>query len=77
MGKRKGKKKKILRRAIKIKSIIIDLVADEGDIERFLNGTNVAGTRIRKASMEIQKLNKDMRDEVTKIRNKRKKKKNK
>lgn len=52
--------------------MIATIQESQENIQKFLNGNNSAGTRIRKASMEIQKINKEFRDEVTRIRNKRK-----
>lgn len=73
MGKKnKVKKKKMEKLAIKIQGLIEDT---QEEIKKFLNKNNAAGTRVRKNSMEIQRINKEMRNEVTRIRNVRAEKK--
>jgi hypothetical protein len=74
-----GKERDEIKKKKKIEKIAERMIAtieeSKENIAKFLNGNNSAGTRIRKASMEIQKANKEFRDEVTRIRNKRKEEK--
>ena len=44
----------------------------ESDTQKFFNGNNAAGTRVRKALQEIKKTCNDMRTEVQEIREKNK-----
>ncbi|MCK9273024.1 hypothetical protein M0P65_05765, partial [Candidatus Gracilibacteria bacterium] len=66
-----GKERDEIKKKKKIEKIAERMIAtieeSKENIEKFLNGNNSAGTRIRKASMEIQKANKEFRDEVTRI----------
>ena len=49
-----------------------DLVASvESDIEKFyVNGNKAAGTRVRKAMLELRNLASDIRKEIQEIKNK-------
>ena len=46
------------------------LTEAHADIEKFANGNNAAGTRIRKAMQEIKSLAQSVRTEVQNIKNK-------
>ena len=49
------------------------LVANmEADVQKFYNGNNAAGTRVRKHLQEVKKACQEMRDEVQEIRGSRK-----
>ena len=49
------------------------LVANmEADVQKFYNGNNAAGTRVRKHLQDIKKACQEMRDEVQEIRTSRK-----
>lgn len=49
------------------------LVANmEADVQKFYNGNNAAGTRVRKHLQEVKKACQGMRDEVQEIRGSRK-----
>ena len=44
----------------------------ETDVQKFYNGNNAAGTRVRKHLQDIKKACQDMRNEVQEIRTSRK-----
>ena len=49
------------------------LVANmETDVQKFYNGNNAAGTRVRKHLQDVKKACQDMRNEVQEIRTSRK-----
>jgi hypothetical protein len=49
------------------------LVANmEADVQKFYNGNNAAGTRVRKHLQDVKKACQDMRNEVQEIRTSRK-----
>ncbi|HET7819489.1 MAG TPA: histone H1 [Bacteroidia bacterium] len=49
------------------------LVANmEADVQKFYNGNNAAGTRVRKHLQDVKKACQDMRNEVQEIRESRK-----
>jgi len=49
------------------------LVANmDTDVQKFYNGNNAAGTRVRKHLQDVKKACQDMRDEVQEIRASRK-----
>jgi hypothetical protein len=44
----------------------------EADVQKFYNGNNAAGTRVRKHLQDVKKACQDMRNEVQEIRTTRK-----
>ena len=44
----------------------------EADVQKFYNGNNAAGTRVRKHLQDVKKACQDMRNEVQEIRTSRK-----
>ena len=44
----------------------------ETDVQKFYNGNNAAGTRVRKHLQDVKKACQDMRNEVQEIRSSRK-----
>ncbi len=52
-----------------IKKIIAEM---ENDVQKFYNGTNAAGTRVRKACQELKTACNDLRADVQKVRESRK-----
>lgn len=52
-----------------LKTIIAGM---ETDVQKFYNGNNAAGTRVRKHLQDLKKAANDMRGEVQEIRNGRK-----
>lgn len=53
----------------KIKQLITDM---ESDTQKFYNGNNAAGTRVRKHLQDIKKACNDMRNDVQEVRGSRK-----
>lgn len=53
-----------------IKKIIAEM---ENDVNKFYDGTNAAGTRVRKACQEIKAAANELRADVQKVRESRKK----
>lgn len=74
MGKKKKDKKdkikKLRKLYLKIKGAVEEEVFNM-DVNKFLKGTNTSGTKINKRTMEIQKLCKSVREEVSRLRKKR------
>lgn len=52
-----------------LKKILADM---ENDVTKFYNGTNAAGTRVRKACQELKSACNDLRADVQKVRESRK-----
>lgn len=52
-----------------LKTIIAGM---EADVQKFYNGNNAAGTRVRKHLQDLKRACQDMRDEVQEIRGTRK-----
>ena len=52
-----------------LKSLIANM---EADVQKFYNGNNAAGTRVRKHLQDVKKACQDMRNEVQEIRTSRK-----
>lgn len=52
-----------------LKTITSDM---EADVQKFYNGNNAAGTRVRKALAVLKRACQDMRNEVQEIRSSRK-----
>ena len=48
------------------------LAGMEADVQKFYNGNNAAGTRVRKHLQDVKKACQDMRNEVQEIRTSRK-----
>lgn len=62
---------------VKVKTISLDAIKGhvaemEQDVEKFNGGNSAAGTRIRKAAMEIKKQCGEIRKQVSDIKNSRK-----
>lgn len=53
-----------------IKKIVAEM---ENDVTKFENGTNAAGSRVRKAVQEMKKAGKGLRDDIQSMKEKRKK----
>ena len=52
-----------------LKSLVANM---ETDVQKFYNGNNAAGTRVRKHLQDVKKACQDMRNEVQEIRTTRK-----
>ncbi len=52
-----------------LKSLVANM---ETDVQKFYNGNNAAGTRVRKHLQDVKKACQDMRNEVQEIRTSRK-----
>ena len=52
-----------------LKSLVANM---EADVQKFYNGNNAAGTRVRKHLQDVKKACQDMRNEVQEIRTTRK-----
>ena len=52
-----------------LKSLVANM---ETDVQKFYNGDNAAGTRVRKHLQDVKKACQDMRNEVQEIRTTRK-----
>ena len=52
-----------------LKSLVAGM---EADVQKFYNGNNAAGTRVRKHLQDVKKACQDMRNEVQEIRSSRK-----
>ena len=52
-----------------LKSLVANM---ETDVQKFYNGNNAAGTRVRKHLQDVKKACQDMRNEVQEIRSTRK-----
>ena len=55
-----------MQKFIEIKNLI---ASAEADVEKFGNGNKAAGTRVRKAMLDLKKLAQDVRVQVQEVKN--------